>query len=54
MTAKIYVEGLHDAVRTYACTIFQNLLVSFCTVGYINGEKQQQMLELSINFMKGF
>ena len=27
----LQIEGLHDAVRTYAHTIFQNLLASFCT-----------------------
>ena len=46
------IEGLHDAVRTYARTIFQNLLVSFCTAQY--GEKQQKPPELSIYFMEGF
>ena len=46
------IEGLHDAVRTYACMIFQNVLVSFRTALY--GEKQQKTLELSIYFMEGF
>ena len=45
------MEGLHDAVRTYARTMFQNLLVSFCTARY--EEKQQITLELSIDFMEG-
>ena len=31
------IEGLHDAVRNYARSIFQNLLVSFFTARY--GEK---------------
>ena len=28
------IDGLHDTVHTYARTIFQNLLVSFCTARY--------------------
>ena len=48
----VRIEGLHDAARTYAPTIFQNLLVSFCTARY--GEKQQKTLELLIYFMEGF
>ena len=28
------IEGLQDSVRTYARTIFQNLLVPFCTARY--------------------
>ena len=46
------IEGLHDTVCTYARTIFQNLLVSFCTAWY--GEKQQKTLELAIYFMEWF
>ena len=34
------IEGLHDAVCTYAGMMRQHLLVSFCTVRY--GEKQQK------------
>ena len=36
----VNIEGLHDAVRTYERTTFQNLLVSFCTAWY--EEKQQK------------
>ena len=33
-----FIEGLHDAIRTYTRMILQSRLVSFCTAKY--GEKQ--------------
>ena len=35
------IEGLQDAVRTYARTIFQNLLVSFFTARYEEKDKKR-------------
>ena len=49
---KTPIEDLHDAVRTYARKILQQLLVSFCIAQY--GEKQQKLLEFSIYFMERF
>ena len=40
-TSSEQIEGLHDAVRTYTCRIWQHLLVSFCTVGYEENNKKR-------------
>ena len=47
-----WIEGLHDAVRTYTRTILSRSLVSFCMVRY--GEKQQTQLLLLIYFIARF
>ena len=46
----LYIESLHDAVRTNAQMILQHLLVSFFAARY--GGEQQKTLELLINLWK--